>query len=244
MQLGDIAEALGLLTRLPVEPEGVRQTDAAWAWPLAGALVAVLAALVASLALMFGLGVGAAAGLALGTQIMLTGAMHEDGLADCADGFWGGMDAPARLTIMADSRIGTFGVIALILSLGLRWVALASLFAAGAVFGPLLAAAALSRVPMVALMHMIAGVRPDGLSAGIGRPGQDTVILAGVVGLLIALLAAGLATLLAVAIAAALCWGVAQIAVAKIGGQTGDVLGASQQIAEIGVLIVFVAVIA
>jgi len=244
IQPGDIAEALGLLTRLPVQTDGTRTAEAAWAWPLAGVLVGLLSAVIASVAMFLGLPPAIAAGLALATQIILTGALHEDGLADCADGFWGGADPDARLSIMKDSRIGAYGVIALILSLGLRWGALAVLFDASAVFGPMLAAAALSRVPMAALMHWLAPVRPGGLSADVGRPGQDAVILAAATGLLAALLVAGLGALLAAAIAAALCWGISRLALAKIGGQTGDVLGACQQIAEIGMLMVFVALVA
>ena len=144
---GDFSEALALMTRLPARAPGARRAAAAWAWPLAGALVAGLAGLAAALALWLGLSAAVAAGLALAVQIALTGALHEDGLADCADGFWGGMERARRLEIMHDSRIGTYGVLALVLGLGLRWALLAGLFAAGHVIAPLLAAAALSRAP-------------------------------------------------------------------------------------------------
>ncbi len=152
MQPGDLNEALGLLTRLPVPSRGNRGADAAWAWPVAGALVGLLAAAAAWIALWIGLPVGVAAGVALTAQIMLTGALHEDGLADCADGFWGGSDRQKRLIIMADSQVGSYGVIALCLSLMFRWLLLFSLFEAGHLIGPLIAAAALSRLPMVGLM--------------------------------------------------------------------------------------------
>lgn len=240
IQSGDFNEALALLTRLPVTSDSSRGIHAAWAWPLAGAVVAVLAGITAKLALMIGLPFAAAAGLALTAQIMLTGALHEDGLADCADGFWGGSTQERRLEIMKDSAIGTYGTLALVLSVLLRWSLLTALFATGSVFGPLLAIAALSRVPMVALMFEMQPARSEGLSAGVGRPSIDTLILAAAAGLLTAFIFAGFAAIPAALVIAGSGLGLRQIAIAKIGGQTGDVLGASQQIAEIIGLMVLV----
>ena len=243
IQRGDLARAIGLLTRLPVQTDDERGAQSAWAWPLAGALVGVMAALAGWIALGLGLPVGLAAGLALTTQIVATGAMHEDGLADCADGFWGGHDRDRRLEIMRDSRIGTYGVIAICLSVLLRWSMLATLFSAGAVFGAIVAAAALSRVPLVALACWLEPAREDGLSAHVGRPEVETLVLAAAAGLLVGLLFTGFAALPAAAVAALMGWGVARVALAKVQGQTGDVLGASQQLAEIGALVVFTAVL-
>ncbi len=240
IRLGDLSDAIGLLTRLPVRTNGQRGAKTAWAWPVAGAIVGLIAATVAGLALWIGLSSWIAAGMALITQIILTGAMHEDGLADCADGLWGGWDRETRLKIMKDSHIGTYGVVALCLSLLLRWSLIFGLINAGHIFGPLIATAALSRIPMVVLMRWLLPSRKTGLSAGIGRPDQETVILAAAAGLIIALLFVGFATLPAVIAAAATGGAVASIATAKIGGQTGDVLGASQQSAEIGILIALV----
>ena len=244
IQPGDLAQAIGLLTRLPVQSGADRGARAAWGWPLAGALVGLLAALAGSIALMLGVPVELAAGLAITVQVIATGAMHEDGLADCADGFWGGHDTERRLEIMRDSRIGTFGVIAICLSVLLRWSLLATLFSTGAVFGPIVAAAALSRVPMVALMCWLDPARPGGLAASVGRPDPETLVLAAAAGLLLALLFTGFAALPAAAIAVLIGWGVARIAMAKIKGQTGDVLGASQQLAELGILAVLATLIA
>ena len=240
----DILLALALLTRLPVRADGARMARAPWAWPLAGVAVAFCAAAVGWGALWAGLPAGLAAGVALGVQIMATGAMHEDGLADSADGLWGGWDRARRLDIMHDSHIGTYGVIALILGLGLRWGALSTLFATGAVFAPLLAVAALSRAPMAVLMTVMPNARGSGLSAGLGRPLPGTSLAACVVALAVAALAlgpvaAGIAALATMAGAGT----VAAIARVKIGGQTGDILGASQQISEIAVLAVLVALI-
>ncbi len=239
LQPGDLLEALALLSRLPL-PAGAgskgRGSAAAWAWPLAGAILGGLAAIGAALALWSGLGAGPAAGIALVVQIMASGALHEDGLADCADGFWGSRDRARRLEIMRDSRIGSYGALALVLSVLLRWSLLAGLIGAGQLWGVLIATAALSRVPMVALMHLLPAARPGGLSDGTGRPARDVVILAGVVGLLVGLPFAGFGALWAALLGAALAGGVGLLAHARIGGQSGDVLGASQQLAEIGML--------
>ncbi len=232
----DITEALGLLTRFPVQSDARRGPHAAWAWPLAGLAVGFVAALVSEAALWLGLSVWLAAGLALAAQIAATGALHEDGLADCADGFWGGADRARRLEIMKDSRTGSYGVLALGLGLILRWSALAVLFAHGWVLAPLLAAALLSRAPMAVLLAALPNARGSGLASSLGTPSQATASLGVGVAFGLSLLAVGwgvLAPALWVALAAI---GVAALAKHRIGGQTGDVLGATQQVAEIAAL--------
>ncbi|MFT4960036.1 MAG: adenosylcobinamide-GDP ribazoletransferase, partial [Paracoccaceae bacterium] len=150
----DIAVALVLLTRLPLPalPDHAfrRQAYASWAFPLVGALVAMIAGGIGWGAFRLGLPLAAAAGILLGVQIILTGAMHEDGLADSVDGLWGGFSRERRLEIMKDSAIGTYGVLALILSVGLRWVALTALIPLG--IGAVLAAAILSRAVLPFIM--------------------------------------------------------------------------------------------
>ncbi|RYH06486.1 adenosylcobinamide-GDP ribazoletransferase [Tropicimonas sp. IMCC6043] len=241
----DLALACALLTRLPVPVNAdfaaTRGAKAAWAYPLAGALVAALAGGIGWVAIALGMPTTVAAGLVIAGQVVMTGAMHEDGLADAADGLWGGWDRARRLEIMKDSRIGSYGVLALILSLGLRWSALASLGPALLPF--LVAAALLSRSAMVWLMWALPNAREGGLSRSVGRPGDATVAAAMLIGLAgsLALVGAGtLALLVASAVAALAC---AAIARARIGGQTGDILGATQQIAEICCLILAAALV-
>ena len=245
--LYDIAVALALLTRLPLPrlPSGAfaHQARSAWAWPLAGLTVAAPACLLGALAIGAGLPATISAGLVLVTQAMLSGAMHEDGLADTADGLWGGMTRDRRLEIMRDSRIGSYGVLALILSVGLRWSALAGLIAAGA-WGAVLAAAVLSRAGMPALMAALPRARTDGLSHGVGQPGRGAVCGAMAVALGLALACTGWAVLLAAAWAALAVAGMGALARAKLGGQTGDILGAAQQLAEIAALLALLAGIA
>src|SRR6056297_3491159 len=114
----DLVSAAMLLTRLPVRGmPTARAADAAWAWPLVGLAVGLPAGVVGMAVAAAGLPGGLAAAAALTVSIVLTGALHEDGLADCADGFWGGFDRARRLEIMRDSAIGSYGVLALGLSL-------------------------------------------------------------------------------------------------------------------------------
>lgn len=233
---GDIAEALALLTRLPVTTRGTRGAAAAWAWPFAGVAVALVAGLAGWAGLALGLTAPMAAGFAIAVQIAVTGALHEDGLADTVDGLWGGHDRARRLEIMKDSRIGSYGVIALGLALILRWSAISALFGSGWLFAPLIAAAALSRAPMAVLSATMSNARGGGLSAHVGRPSRDTAALAVALAVLAALLTVGwsmLGALIWTGLASAL---LASIARKKIGGQTGDILGASQQVAEIAAL--------
>lgn len=248
----DLRAALGLLTRLPLPgdpaPAIARGARAAWAWPVAGAVVGALAALAASLALGLGLPPALAAAVALGAQVMVTGALHEDGLADSADGLWGGHSRETRLEIMKDSRTGTFGVVALVLSLLARWAAVSALLDAGAHWGAhwgaLIAAGAVSRAAMAVLMAALPSARAVGLSHAVGRPAAPTAWVAVAAAAAIAVATTGLTAFALALTATAAALSVALIARAKIGGQTGDILGAAQQLAEIAVLFTLAAALA
>lgn len=244
IQPKDILLALVLLTRLPLPPlppqAFQRQAKAAWAFPIAGLAVAIPAALLAAMALAAGLSAAVAAGLALTVQVMLTGAMHEDGLADTADGLWGGFTRERRLEIMKDSRIGAYGVIALILGLGLRWSALSALFTAAGVW-PLLALAMMSRAVMPVLMTALPNARSAGLSQTVGRPGTLPCLVAAGMAISLSLPLVGGTAFAAAAAMGAAAAGLGRVAKAKIGGQTGDILGASQQVAEIAGLLTLLA---
>ncbi|MBR9841621.1 MAG: adenosylcobinamide-GDP ribazoletransferase [Rhodobacteraceae bacterium] len=234
---GDIATALALLTRLPLRAEFARGARAAWAYPLAGLAVAALAALPTGLFLSLGLPPLLAALVFVATQVTLTGAMHEDGLADSADGLWGGWDRARRLEIMKDSHIGSYGVIALILSLAARVLAIGLLLANPGWLWPLLAVSMLSRATMPALMAALPHARDTGLSHAQGRAPRDTALAAAALTLLAALLFTGLSGLGLALLAALTALACAAIAKSKIGGQTGDILGATQQITEIALLL-------
>lgn len=235
---GDITLALALLTRLPLRlgpGAWARSAASAWAWPLVGLGLALAAWLLASTAQAIGISYEISCLLALTLLIVSTGALHEDGLADAADGLWGGFTRARRLEIMKDSRIGAYGVLALILSLALRAMALISL--EQSLLAGLIAAAMLSRAAMVHVMAALPNARGEGLSQLAGRPAAATARLAAGLACIGALLVAGWAGLWAIAAALAAILACIAIARAKLGGQTGDILGASQQIVEIAVLL-------
>lgn len=226
--------ALMLLTRLPVgriEGAAPSMAASAWAWPVAGLVVGLLSALALAIALGAGLPPLSAAILALAVSALATGAMHEDGLADLADGFGGGATRDRKLEIMRDSRIGSYGVVALVLSLGFRATAIAALAPAGAGWA-LVAMAAASRATMPAALALMPPARPDGLGRAAATE-PVPALPAAVLGF-VCLLPLGVFAALAVAVStglAALALGI--LARRQIGGQTGDVLGAMQQVAEI-----------
>ena len=179
--LSDIPTALGLLSRLPVPPADMERTAAAaWAYPVAGLILGALAALAGAIAHAFGLPSPLTALIALGFLILATGAMHEDGLADTADGLWGGWTRDRRLEIMKDSQIGTYGVVALVLSLAARWAALSLLYdiGSGIAAAALVTAATLSRAAMPLLMARLPHARAGGLSHSVGPVPERTAWLA------------------------------------------------------------------
>ncbi|KEP68147.1 cobalamin synthase [Thioclava dalianensis] len=225
--------ALMLLTRLPAgrltgtaPPLGA----SAWAWPLVGACVGAIAALVFAAAHGLSLSPAICALLASGAAILVTGGLHEDGLADLADSA-GGRDRAHRLEIMRDSRIGSFGMLALALVLALRVAALAQIATPETVGVALIAVAMASRAMMALWARLLPPARPDGMGHSTAQPPR------GALGVALALAALALATLggaglgvaLAVGIAATLVAGHARV---RLGGQTGDVLGAIQILSE------------
>jgi adenosylcobinamide-GDP ribazoletransferase len=184
-----------------------------------------------------GLGPWFAACVAVGAAVIVTGGSHEDGLADVASGFGGGGDRDAKLSILRDSRIGSYGVIALVLALAMRIGALAAIGHPYHVLAVLIAAGAVSRAVVVVAMRMMKRARSDGLGAGAGTPGfEGTVTALAIAGIATLVLLLPWAWLLALVLGAGAAVIVALLAKRQIGGQTGDVLGAIQQAAEIAVL--------
>lgn len=212
--------------------------------PFAGFVIALPAAGLGMLLGFTELPSLAVATIIAGCLAATTGAMHEDGLGDVADGFFGGATRETRLEIMKDSRIGAFGALAIIITVALRISLLAALWQR---FGPadaallFLAGEALSRALLVWQWHLLPLARPNGLAAKFGKPGRRTVqqALVFTIPLLIpaALLLSLPALSLAFLLAAGAAYATGRLALAKIGGTTGDVLGAMQQFSGLGFLI-------
>ncbi len=234
--LSDLAAAAAFFTRLPVAG-GPRLAQASWAFPVVGAGVGLMAGLV--YALLDGLGFGhtPAAVLTIAAAILATGALHEDGLADTADGLGARGGPAARLAAMRDSHVGTYGVLALVLVTLGRVAALAAIGAPVAVLGALLAAGAVSRALLAPIMQTLPPARSEGLAADAGRPTANGATLAAALAVGLAVLGTGPLTAIAGLLAAGLAaYMVAALARRTLGGQTGDVLGAAQQLSELAFL--------
>jgi adenosylcobinamide-GDP ribazoletransferase len=242
----DLKVATAFLTRLPIGPNNVGDmaalARASRCFPVVGLGNGLLGGILYALAIALDLPPLLAAIIAIAATVAVTGALHEDGLADTVDGFGGGGDRDRKLQIMRDSRIGTYGVITLLLALGARVVALASFEdndAAAA--AALILCEAGSRGFIVAVMHYAPLARTDGLAASAGRPSQATMLWALGLGALIALALAGFDGVVALVAGAAVAGAVAWLAQRQVAGVTGDVLGAVQQGSEIAMLIALVA---
>jgi adenosylcobinamide-GDP ribazoletransferase len=241
---GGLAGAIALLTRVPVA-RGLDRIEPARAVPWFPLVGAAIGATIAGVFVLLSqlLPVLLAAALAALCGAALTGAFHEDGLGDVMDAFASGWTAERRLEILDDPRLGTFGVLAVSGALIVRVGAIAT-FDEWTALAVLPVAHALSRAAAISLLRRLPFARPDGMGAGYARDvtrraeaaavGSAVVLAAVTIGLW-----AVPGALLCVASAAAVgAW-----ARAKIGGMTGDVLGATQQVAELALLLMAAAAV-
>lgn len=252
----DMAACVRFFTRLPIKQLNSRDDPEAppdfsrisRAAPLAGAFAALPAAGVGLALGLTNLPPLAIAIIVLAVSAIVTGALHEDGLSDTADGLFGGYTRERRLEIMKDSRIGAFGALSLIFGIGLRVVLLGALWQlfppAGAAL-LFLSSEAASRMVLVWQWHQHPLARPSGLAARFGRPDRIAVCQAGVSTALL-LVPAALLIPFSALVSALLCAVLAGLAIGhlaldKIGGVTGDILGAIQQFSALGFLIGLVA---
>ena len=241
----DTMRSFGLLTRLRVPARWFlgfdgRYDRAARAFPLVGMAVGALCATIGVASAAIGLPVTISAMLAVGGGIVATGALHEDGLADAADGL-GGRDVERRLAIMRDSAIGVYGVIALIGSLAFKVAAVSAVLPSpSAAFAALVAACAVSRTVLVWLWHSTPPARVDGAAASSGRPSAGTVRMAAAIAGAPLLLGAAIVgpwpTILALLAAMLAGFAIRRYAM-TLGGHTGDLLGACVVLAEVGMLV-------
>ena len=242
-RLAELAVAFALLTRLPVHrlplPRATAPSEAVWAYPIVGAVVGAIAGGVYWFAHWLSCPPALAALCALVAIILVTGAMHEDGLADFADGL-AGNTKERSLSITRDHQIGAYGVIALVLSLAIRATAIAIIAGPRAVMAALIAADAASRLSAVLIMAALPPARRDGLSASVGSPTARLAAIAlGLTFVTTWLLPFGVALLMILsAVVTAVVLG--RVALVRLGGQTGDVLGAASQLCECLTLIVLV----
>lgn len=242
--------ATGFLTRyrLPAryfEGHDGRLDKAAAMFPAAGLAAAAPSALLIFIMAMNGANAALTALIAMAILIGVTGALHEDGLADTADAFGAGGNRERMLSIMKDSRIGTYGVLALIVSFSLRAISLTILLAVMTPFGSailFLAAAALSRAAMVWHWNALPPARENGVAVRAGTPAPGGAEIALVTGAALfavsAVVFAGVLPAISAIVLAALATStMTRLARAKIGGQTGDTIGAAGHTAETALLL-------
>jgi adenosylcobinamide-GDP ribazoletransferase len=239
----ELVLAFSLLTRLPVPRMAIRETvplpDYLWAFPVVGFVAGLAAALTYLSARDVGaLGPNLSALLAMTAAILVTGALHEDGLADFADGIGGGRTRERKLEIMRDSSIGTYGAVSLFLVLGARWSALASIADPHAAAGIVLLSHVLPRGFLAIIPEYWRPARADGLAATAGKGNLASSLTA--LGLSVAvafLLDPGAVALGAILAAAGAVVVIGALACRYLGGYTGDVFGAAEQMAEASVLV-------
>jgi adenosylcobinamide-GDP ribazoletransferase len=239
--LTDLRVAAIFLTRLSIGwPEDAPADALARSmrvFPLVGAGVGLAAGAVLGLA-SAGLPGWVAAALAVAAALLLTGALHEDGLADVADGFGAGRDRADTLAILHDSRIGAFGALALGLVIVIKVAALAAL-PPGQAVAALVAAEAVGRAAAPVLLCWLPPATRDGLSAGVGRPTAATAAIAAGIALCLVVLLLGVGRgVLALSAAAVMVWILGRFSRRRLGGQTGDVAGAAIVLASLAVLCV------
>lgn len=255
--LEDLRDSLMFLTRLPVPHRLDTQhrplAGAVRAFPLCGAIVGAVSGMMLLITQGINLPAMVCSSLAVLTGVMVTGALHEDGLADVADGFGSGGSTDRKLEIMRDSRIGVYGVLALVFVVLLKVASVATLIgvmqSAWHVPMILIACGALSRTFVTIAMRALPMARKDGRSVEAGHPSNSNAKQALITGLCLGALllwqAAGTWSVVVVLVAATLAYsGVKRSAMRHIGGQTGDVLGAVQQLTETSMLIALVMVMA
>ena len=258
--VGDLAHCVRFYSRLPVPALPWEQDAHALpnfprlvrVIPLAGLLLGLVPAAAMIVALLLDLGPWLSAMLAVAAMVLATGALHEDGLADVADSF-GATTRDRRLEIMRDSRIGSFGATALFLALALRIGALAEIVSradAAAAVAAILITASLSRTAGLMPLVFLPPARRDGLSHAVGQPARDMFRLAAGIAGAIAVVVGAFAGLPPFGIALTIVLsGLAGLALTgfaarHLGGQTGDIVGAAQQVAEIAALIGLLTVLA
>ena len=234
--------ALQFLTRVPIRLKKEPSLNATVAWfPLAGAIIgAAVGGVAAGMWHVVPPLVAGGVGVALG--LLITGAFHEDGLGDIADAFGGGWTVERRLEILKDSRQGTYGVAAICASIVLRVVAMGSLPAPWAMFTGAVAAHTMGRVAAVGMAGTMKLATHSGLGADYGRGTthlRAAVSVAGGTALTAVTVGWWALPLAGAALVAVLATGT--LARRKIGGISGDVLGATEQVAEILCLVVLTA---
>ena len=237
----DIKIASHFLLRIPLPFSGTDWSKglgtAIRAFPVVGAFIGAIGAIIMLLLTNTALSPLNCGFLVIGAQILITGALHEDGLADFTDGLGGGKNREERLRIMRDSFVGTFGILILICSVGLRVTALASLIEKEFV-AALLAAGIFSRALIPIVMSILNPAQNNGLGASAQKPEISATVTACAIGIISIFFFLNFNQAITACILCLILLTILMfVAHSRLGGYTGDVLGASQQVTETAILI-------
>jgi adenosylcobinamide-GDP ribazoletransferase len=241
---GELVAAFSLLTRLPMTRLGPAVTqaafaDAVWAYPIVGAVIGAIGGAAYIACIWTGSPPSLAAIISLSAIVLVTGGLHEDALADMADGFGGGQSREDKLEIMRDSRVGTFAVLALVLTLAIRGAAIVAIGMPSKVALALIVGGSVGRGMMIVPRLLLRPVRANGLGVALSSGSTTRSAIGLLLSAVLAPLFLPLAPALIVTVAAfALAFCVSALAWRQIGGYTGDVLGATEVIVECAVLVV------
>jgi adenosylcobinamide-GDP ribazoletransferase len=230
--INNVISAIRILTAVPIPGKDCEKIEnALYAFPVVGALLGGILWLLAGIPMPN----MALAAILLTAQTLLTRGFHLDGMADAADGFGGGYTKERALEIMKDSRIGAFGAMALILTLLLKFALFCTLLEYGFASG-IFAAMVISRTAQVFQCLTLPYARPSGTAAATVQNAQPRHLIIALILCALFLLAVGLHNLLltAAGLLAAFLWG--RYCKKRVGGITGDLLGATNEIVEITVL--------
>jgi adenosylcobinamide-GDP ribazoletransferase len=240
----DIILGISFLTRLPIShslPYKRFIMQSAWSFPLVGSFLGFLGGSVSWVLLELQLPLLIISFLTIGTLILLTGGLHEDGLADMADGFGGGSNPENKIAIMRDSQIGTYGTLILILVIAIKAAGIVTLLGQDNTLNCMVAlvvSGSISRSLMVCVAYTLDHASEKGIGKFAGKPDSHTAISSIFITVITsifllpimkAMIVLTLATLTATAIGL--------LAKRQINGYTGDILGATQQLSEVIVLI-------
>lgn len=234
----DVLVCLVFFTRLPLKRSPEKPLgEAIWAAPLAGLAVALLGVLAFEIVNFLGVPTLPAAAVTLAAILLTTGLLHEDGLADVADGFGGGKTPERKLEIMHDSRLGTYGAAALLMSALIRWTAIANLVSHEQVLFGLIAAHVASRSIFARLLIDTPLASQSGLAATVGAISDNSAWLSLLIGAVSLLLLGPFAAFVTALVCVIAVVAFRQICLRQVGGLTGDTLGAAQQLVEITILV-------
>lgn len=243
----DFVRAANFLTRIPFridEAEAARPlASAARGFPIAGLVVGVCGAIVLMLANYLGLPQLASALLAVASTALVAGGLHEEGLANTVDGLLGAKNRDDVLRMMRESNLGAFGMLALVFIVGLKVAALEAI-EPGEAAASLIAAEVAGRTVLPVVLLLLPPARTEGLSLEAGRPRKEDITLTLLLGGALILLMLGITTGIVTIVLAAVTTAMAiKVARARLGGHTGDILGATEQVTATAVLLAAAAVV-